>query len=139
LATSSCDSETYAAAAAAKEAIHLRRLLAMPNEPAPPGVLLGDNKSSIKAPANGTDKGRSKHIGVSAHFLRGVVAGRSASSTSTCRVPKASLMHSVKIDISPLSTSFNSNAHNYESATYQFSTQLFWISDISPGLVIFSL
>jgi hypothetical protein len=69
----------------------------------------------------------------------GVVAGRSASSTSTCRVPKASLMHSVKIDISPLSTSFNSNAHNYESATYQFSTQLFWISDISPGLVIFSL
>jgi hypothetical protein len=74
LATSSRDSETYAAAAAAKEAVHLRRLLAMPDEISPPVVLLGDvvgdNKSSIKAAENGTDKGRSKHIDVSAHFLR---------------------------------------------------------------------
>ena len=70
LATSSCDSETYAAAAAAKEAVHLRRLLAMPDEASPPVVLLGDNKSSIKAAENGTDKDRSKHIDVSAHFLR---------------------------------------------------------------------
>jgi hypothetical protein len=70
LATSSCDSETHAAAAAAKEAVHLRRLLAMPGEVSPPVVLLGDNKSPIKAAENGTDKGRSKHIDVSAHFLR---------------------------------------------------------------------
>jgi hypothetical protein len=70
LVTSSCNSETYAAAAAAKEAVHLRRLLAMPDEVSPPVVLLGDNKSSIKAAENGTDKDRSKHIGVSAHFLR---------------------------------------------------------------------
>ena len=70
LATSSCDSETYAAAAAAKEAVHLRRLLAMPDEASPPVILLGDNKSSIKAAENGTDKDRSKHIDVSAHFLR---------------------------------------------------------------------
>jgi hypothetical protein len=34
-------------------------------------LLLGDNKSSTKAAENGTDKGRSKHIDVSAHFLRG--------------------------------------------------------------------
>jgi hypothetical protein len=70
LATSSRDSETHAAAAAAKEAVHLRRLLAMPDEISPPVVLLGDNKSSIKAAENGTDKDRSKHIDVSAHFLR---------------------------------------------------------------------
>ena len=56
--------------AAAKEAVHLRRLLAMPDEASPPVVLLGDNKSSIKAAENGTDKDRSKHIDVSAHFLR---------------------------------------------------------------------
>ena len=71
LATSSCDSETYAAAAAAKEAMHLRRLLAVPGQASPPLVLLGDNKSSIIAANNGTDKDRSKHIDVSAHFLRG--------------------------------------------------------------------
>ena len=70
LATSSCDSETYAAAAAAKEAMHLRRLLAVPGQASPPLVLLGDNKSSIIAANNGTDKDRSKHIDVSAHFLR---------------------------------------------------------------------
>jgi hypothetical protein len=69
LATPSCDSETYAAAAAAKEAVHLRRLLAMPDEASPPVVLLGDNRSSIKAAENGTDKDRSKHIDVSAHLL----------------------------------------------------------------------
>jgi hypothetical protein len=72
LATSSCDSETYAAAAAAKEAVHLRRLLAMAAKCRHLGyvVLLGDNKSSIKAAENGTDKDRSKDIDVSAHFLR---------------------------------------------------------------------
>jgi hypothetical protein len=48
-----CDSETYAAAAAAKEAVHLRRLLAIPDEVSPPVVLLGDKKSSIKAAENG--------------------------------------------------------------------------------------
>jgi hypothetical protein len=56
LATSSYGSETCAAAAAAKEAVHLRRLLAMPDEVSPPVVLLGDNKSPIKAAENGTDK-----------------------------------------------------------------------------------
>jgi hypothetical protein len=71
LATSSCDSETYAAAAAAKEAMHLRRLLAVPGTASPPIVLLGDNKSTITAANNGTDKDKSKHIDVSAHFLRG--------------------------------------------------------------------
>jgi hypothetical protein len=79
----SCDSETYAAAAAAKEAVHLRRLLAMPDE-----VLLGDNKSSIKAAENGTDKDRSKHIDVSAHtfFASDVVVG--LSDASTCRAQR---------------------------------------------------
>jgi hypothetical protein len=42
----------------------------MPDEVSLPVVLLGDNKSSIKAAENGTDKDQSKHIGVSAHFLR---------------------------------------------------------------------
>jgi hypothetical protein len=42
----------------------------MPDEVSPPVVLLGDNKSSIKAAENGTDKDRSEHIDVSAHLLR---------------------------------------------------------------------
>jgi hypothetical protein len=107
LATSSRDSETHAAAAAAKEAVHLRRLLAMPDEISPPVVLLGDNKSSIKAAENGTDKDRSKHIDVSAHFLRDasdVVMGLSVS--STCRARGMFRICSAKTSIPHHSTNF---------------------------------
>jgi hypothetical protein len=73
LVTSSCDSETYAAAAAAKEAMHLRRLLTGSSwySITTYRAAGGQQTHDVTAAKNGTDKDKSKHIDVSAHFLRG--------------------------------------------------------------------
>ena len=70
LATSSCEAETVAACAAAKEAVLSRKWQQATTGVAPRTLLLGDNASSIKAETNGSDNDGSKHVDVAAHYVR---------------------------------------------------------------------
>ena len=70
LATSSCEAETVAACAAAKEAVLSRKWQRATTGVAPRTLLLGDNASSIKAETNGSDNDGSKHVDVAAHYVR---------------------------------------------------------------------
>ena len=70
LATSSCEAETIAACAAAKEAVLSRKWQRATTGVAPRTLLLGDNASSIKSETNGSDNDGSKHVDVMAHYVR---------------------------------------------------------------------
>ena len=68
---SSAESEYYAAADAAKEAVHLRRVVADLGFPVRrPTVLKEDNQSCIKQSTAKYDLDASRAVDVRAHFLR---------------------------------------------------------------------
>jgi hypothetical protein len=65
------EAEIYAAVDAAKEAVHLHRLLQDIGERTTAAqVLMGDNKLSVTAQQNFTDCTQSKHIDRRAHYIR---------------------------------------------------------------------
>jgi hypothetical protein len=65
------EAEIYAAVDAAKEAVHLHRLLQDLGEHSTAAqVLMGDNKPSVTAQQNFTDCTQSKHIDRRAHYIR---------------------------------------------------------------------
>jgi hypothetical protein len=65
------EAEIYAAVDAAKEAVHLHRLLQDIGERTTAAqVLMGDNKPSVAAQQNFTDSTKSKHIDRRAHYIR---------------------------------------------------------------------
>ena len=68
---SSTEAEYVAAAAAAKEAIWLRKILCdLSYEPETPAVLSVDNQSAIKRAKNPEFHKRTKHIDIKFHFIR---------------------------------------------------------------------
>lgn len=70
-AQSSAESEYYAAADAAKEAIHLRRILRDMGYRSPNPVSLRiDNQSAIKQAESPVDHEMSRHVDLRSHFLR---------------------------------------------------------------------
>jgi hypothetical protein len=71
LAMAAHEAEIYAAVDAAKEAVHLHRLLQDIGERTTAAqVLMGDNKPSVTAQQNFTDCTQSKHIDRRAHYIR---------------------------------------------------------------------
>jgi hypothetical protein len=71
LAMAAHEAEIYAAVDAAKEAVHLHRLLQDLGEHSTAAqVLMGDNKPSVTAQQNFTDCTQSKHIDRRAHHIR---------------------------------------------------------------------
>ena len=71
VAQSSTESEWYAAADAAKEAVHFRHMFNDLSIPIHGAISLRcDNQSTIKQSVNAVDQKNSRHIGQRAHFLR---------------------------------------------------------------------
>ena len=70
MATSSAESEYYAAAAAAKEAVRLRGLYSTLYSVTKPAALRIDNKSALQQAMDPVSLDASKHIDLRAHFLR---------------------------------------------------------------------
>jgi hypothetical protein len=70
LATSSTESEYYAASVAAKEAAHLRGLLTSVTGGCDRPVLHVDNKSTLSVASDAANQFASKHFDVRAHYLR---------------------------------------------------------------------
>ena len=70
MATSSAESEYYAAAAAAKEAVRLRGLYSTLYSISKPATLRIDNKSALQQAMDPVSLDASKHIDLRAHFLR---------------------------------------------------------------------
>ena len=76
LATSSAESEYYAAASAAKEAVRLRGLYSTLYSITRPAVLRIDNKSALAQAQDPASLDASKHVDLRAHFLRERVRDR---------------------------------------------------------------
>ena len=75
VALSSCEAEYMAAASAAQEAIHLRRLMASVGQSMSSAtIMLEDNQGCIALAHNPVHHSRSKHIDLRAHFIREKVA-----------------------------------------------------------------
>lgn len=74
VALSSCEAEYMAATAAACQGVWLRNVLSLlTNENESPVVLYVDNKSAIDLAKNPVFHGRSKHIDIRFHFIRGCI------------------------------------------------------------------
>lgn len=75
VALSSCEAEYMAAASAAQEAVHLRRLLSSIGQPMQGATtMMEDNQGCIDLARNPVHHSRSKHIDLRAHFIREKVA-----------------------------------------------------------------
>jgi hypothetical protein len=71
VALSSCEAEYLAAATAAQEAVHLRRLLSSVGQSTNAAtILMEDNQGCIALAHNPVHHSRSKHIDLRAHFIR---------------------------------------------------------------------
>jgi hypothetical protein len=70
VAQSSTEAEYYAAADAAKEAVHLRRLFSDLGVHCGSVRLMEDNQSCLKQASNACNQEASRHVDVRAHFLR---------------------------------------------------------------------
>lgn len=71
MATSSCEAEYMASAAAAAQAVWLQKLLEeVVGIPAKPTIILMDNMAAIALAKNPVHHDRSKHIVVKYHFTR---------------------------------------------------------------------
>jgi hypothetical protein len=71
VAQSSAESEWYAAADGAKEALYMRKLFRDLHIPLHgPVKVMCDNQSAIRQSVNAVDQRNSRHVGMKAHFLR---------------------------------------------------------------------
>jgi len=70
VSSSTAESEYVAAAAATREALWLRKLMADLGEPTPPVPIAADNQASLSLIANPEGTGRAKHIDVAHHLVQ---------------------------------------------------------------------